>query len=145
MRISIFTLLSIAICGLVTSCIPPYPPNYDPHVQTMDQPTAPNDQQVINDAGQRQLAEARERLENGGLPSDPNAGQFPTMDPQTPSSAPANPTGPKPYPYAAKVPGKPGFVFNPYTKNQVDVRGIPSGTLVRDPYDDDQTHKFRVP
>ena len=43
------------------------------------------------------------------------------------------------------VPGKAGFVFNPWTNNVVDVRGLPPGTLVRDPVDSDQTHKFRVP
>ena len=30
-------------------------------------------------------------------------------------------------------PGKEGFVFSPYNKKVVDVRGIPSGTLVADP------------
>ena len=43
------------------------------------------------------------------------------------------------------IPGKEGFVFNPYTNNPVDVRGIPSGTLVRDPQDPNKDHKFRVP
>ena len=46
---------------------------------------------------------------------------------------------------ASKVPGKEGFVFNPYTHNQVDVRGIPSGTKVRDPHDANPAHIFRVP
>lgn len=145
MRISIFTLLSIAISALVTSCVPPYPTNYDPNAQHLAEERIQNEQQVINDAGQQQLADARERLENGGSPNYANTGELPTVKPQIPSVTPKAPAGPKPYPYAAKVPGKPGFVFNPYTKNQVDVRGIPSGTLVRDPYDDDQTHKFRVP
>ena len=49
------------------------------------------------------------------------------------------------YPYALAIPGKDGFVFNPYTNNPVDVRGIPSGTLVRDPQDPNADHKFRVP
>jgi hypothetical protein len=37
-------------------------------------------------------------------------------------------------PYAVPVPGKPGFVFNPYHKHQelVDTRGFPSGTEVKD-------------
>ncbi|NIP94807.1 MAG: hypothetical protein GWO24_15710, partial [Akkermansiaceae bacterium] len=43
------------------------------------------------------------------------------------------------------VPGRPGFFFNPWTKVPVDLRGIPSGTLVRDPMDPDLNHKFRVP
>ena len=49
------------------------------------------------------------------------------------------------YPTATRVPGKEGFVFNPYTHNTVDVKGIASGKLVRDPEDADTSHKFRVP
>ena len=39
-------------------------------------------------------------------------------------------------PYAIPVAGKPGFVTSPYspTQGMVDVRGIPSGTEVKDPY-----------
>ena len=47
--------------------------------------------------------------------------------------------------FAAPVPGKTGFVYNPYTHNQVDVRGIPSGTKVRDPHDSNPSHIFKVP
>lgn len=50
---------------------------------------------------------------------------------------------PKSFPYAAVVPGKPGFVFNPYNQKKVDVRGLPAGTLVSDPRD--ETQKFYVP
>ena len=136
-RISIFVLLSVVFSSLMTSCYyPPYPP-------TPDRPVAPNvpkEETVINDEGQRQLEEARQRLENGGIPA--NNGQLSTVDPNVTGGTP---TAPATYPYATKVPGKQGFVFNPYTKNQVDVRGIPQGTLVRDPYDSDKTHKFRVP
>ena len=137
MRISIFALFSIVFSGLMTSCYyPPYQPQNPNQPVT---PPAPKDETVINDEGQRQLEEARQRLENGGLPA--NNGQLPTVDPNVTGA----PTAPATYPYATKVPGKQGFVFNPYTKNQVDVRGIPQGTLVRDPYDSDKTHKFRVP
>lgn len=48
-------------------------------------------------------------------------------------------------PVAVAIPGKSGFVFNPYTNGIVDVRGVPPGTLVRDPADPDQSHMFRVP
>jgi len=48
-------------------------------------------------------------------------------------------------PTAKPVPGRPGFVFNPYTQNMVDVEGIPSRTKVRDPQDDDESHTFYVP
>lgn len=132
MRISIFALLSVVFSGLMTSCYyPPYQPQNPNQPVT---PPVPTDETVINDEGQRQLEEARQRLENGT--------QLPTVDPNANTGVPAAPAT---YPYATKVPGKQGFVFNPYTKNQVDVRGIPQGTLVRDPYDSDTTHKFRVP
>ena len=138
MRISIFTLLSIVFSGLMTSCYyPPYQPQNPKQPVT---PPAPKEETVINDEGQRQLEEARQRLENGGYPANPNTGQLPTVDPNM-----TGPVAPPTHPYATKVPGKQGFVFNPFTKNQVDVRGIPQGTLVRDPYDSDKTHKFRVP
>lgn len=58
---------------------------------------------------------------------------------------PKKPAIPKVVKNASKVPGKDGFVFNPYTNNQVDVRGIPSGTKVRDPHDSNPAHIFRVP
>jgi hypothetical protein len=38
------------------------------------------------------------------------------------------------YPTATPVPDKPGFVFSPYNQNVVDVRDIPSGTLIADPH-----------
>ncbi len=47
-------------------------------------------------------------------------------------------------PLGKPVPGRPGFLFNPYTQNQVDVEGIPSGLKVRDPQDP-KGRVFRVP
>lgn len=49
------------------------------------------------------------------------------------------------YPTAVSVPGKPGFVYNPYTNDHVNVKGIPPGKLVRDPDDSNLLHKFLVP
>lgn len=60
-----------------------------------------------------------------------------------PSRDPIEP--PKRYRTAMAIPGKPGYVFNPWTNKSVDVRGIPSGTLIRDPNDGNPDHKFRVP
>lgn len=48
--------------------------------------------------------------------------------------------------FANKVPGKEGFVFSPYNNKVVDVRDIPSGTLVQDPtYPASEKKYFRVP
>lgn len=49
------------------------------------------------------------------------------------------------FPIAVAVPGKPGYLINPWTKEEVDVRGIPPGALVVDPNDPNHAHKFRVP
>ncbi len=50
------------------------------------------------------------------------------------------------YAFATKVPGKEGFVFSPYNNRVVDVRDIPSGTLVQDPtYPASEKKYFRVP
>jgi TonB family protein len=40
-----------------------------------------------------------------------------------------------PYPVAQKVPGAPGFVYNPYARGKqvLDVRGLPPGTEMKDP------------
>jgi hypothetical protein len=71
----------------------------------------------------------------------------------TASSTPA-PETPKPpteekradYKFANKVPGKEGFVFSPYNNKVVDVRDMPSGTLVQDPtYTGAGKGYFRVP
>ena len=48
-------------------------------------------------------------------------------------------------PTAKALASRPGYVFNPYTGNIVDVQGLSSGLLVRDPEDSDKTHTFYVP
>ena len=50
------------------------------------------------------------------------------------------------YPIAAPVPDKEGFVFSPYSGQVIDVRDLPSGTLVMDPQSSPEEKKyFRVP
>lgn len=51
----------------------------------------------------------------------------------------------KEYPFAVKVPGRPGFVYSPYTNAEINVADIPRGTPVRDPDDPNTDHIFRVP
>jgi hypothetical protein len=49
-------------------------------------------------------------------------------------------------PTAASVPGRPGFVFSPFNNKIIDVKGIPSGTIVADPQFPKEAKKhFRVP
>jgi TPR repeat protein/serine/threonine protein kinase len=50
------------------------------------------------------------------------------------------------YPFATKVPQKEGFVLSPYNNKLVDVRNVPSGTLMQDPtYPASEKKYFRVP
>ncbi|MEO1835386.1 MAG: SH3 domain-containing protein [Akkermansiaceae bacterium] len=51
----------------------------------------------------------------------------------------------KNHPFAVVLPGKPGYVLNPYTDTIVDVRGLRAGILVRDPHDPVKERAFRVP
>ena len=51
----------------------------------------------------------------------------------------------KVHPFGVVLPGKPGYVLNPYTNSIVDVRGLKAGTLVRDPRDPVPDRAFRVP
>ena len=49
------------------------------------------------------------------------------------------------HPFGLVLPGKAGYILNPYTNSIVDVRGLPAGTLVRDPRDPVKNRAFRVP
>jgi hypothetical protein len=50
------------------------------------------------------------------------------------------------YPVATPIQDKPGFVLSPYNQHPVDVRDLPSGTLVMDPtYPPAEKKYFRVP
>lgn len=63
-----------------------------------------------------------------------------------PTEAPKPPVEKRDFAFANKVPGKEGFVFSPYNNKVVDVRDIPSGTLVQDPtYPAAEKKYFRVP
>jgi len=56
--------------------------------------------------------------------SAPSVSQTTTLSPQISG-----------WPTAKPVPGKPGYVFNPFVPDSyVDVQGFPSGTVVKDPY-----------
>jgi len=48
-------------------------------------------------------------------------------------------------PIASPVAGRPGFVFNPYNQNMVDVKGMSAGMKVRDSEDPDPSHIFILP
>jgi len=136
MNLSKSILLPLGAAVLIGACAP-YPPSRAPQPPWAQKPPV---EQTITSEEQRQVAENRKRLEqeeaNRRLGESGQYNQLPSGGPTTPK---AN------YPTAAAVPGKPGFVFNPYTQNIVDVKGIASGRLCRDPEDANPSHKFRVP
>jgi hypothetical protein len=125
-------LLPLALIAMaLSSCYPPYP--YQPVRGGYPDPAPGNN---ITSGEQADIREARDRAREGETTEDPSA------DPRDPAS---NPPSRKDYRVAIPIPGKEGFVFNPFTNDPVDVRAIPPGTLVRDPNDPDPEHKFRVP
>ncbi len=76
---------------------------------------------------------------NRPLPAPPTEFTQPVSSNQT--AIPVNSA----IPVASRVAGRPGFVFNPYNQNMVEINGIISGTKVRDPQDPDPSHIFVVP
>lgn len=137
MNVSKSILLPLGAAVLVGACAP-YPPA--PFRRAPWSQQKPPGEQTITSEEQRQIEENRKRLEQEEADKRlAESGQYN----QLPSGGAA--TTKTNYPTAAAVPGKPGFVFNPYTQNIVDVKGIPSGKLCRDPEDPNPSHKFRVP
>ena len=126
-------LLLALIAALMSSCYYPYPPNQNGMRGGYPDPVPG---QNIPSGQQSETREAQDRVRDGEVDTDPatNA-QGPTSDPPPRQD----------YRVAIPIPGKEGFVFNPFTNDPVDVRAIPPGTLVRDPNDPDPEHKFRVP
>jgi len=125
------------LSGLLTSCIYPYPPNPNGPIMATS-PEFQDQGDSIESERQKRFREAQEqarRDEEG----------FSNIDPVGPRDPSPIPPPKRDYRTAVAIPGKQGFVFNPFTNNPVDVRAIPAGTLVRDPNDPDAEHKFRVP
>ncbi len=110
-------------------------------------PTGPvPPEQTVTSPTQQQVQQQRERMrERSEKP--PSAPTRRDALEDTPAPAPKPPAEEKrDFDFAAPVPGKPGFVFSPFNQKIVDVRDIPSGTLVQDPtYPASEKKYFRVP
>ncbi len=157
-----YTLLSIACLSGLVSCYPinpmnPNAPGYRPSglmtPAELDAAAKKRAEEANSDVTALQLSkdrlerEERDRLEadrreaadyRGNVENRVN-GEIQSVKPKLPVVRPGV------VKFAAPVPNKAGFVYNPFTHNQVDVRGIPSGTKVRDPHDANPAHIFRVP
>lgn len=127
------------VTASVTSCmVAPVPPT--PQPTTSIQESVKTEASDLTEEQQRQLEAMRERLAsqnqlNNSSVTETTSAIAPTVKPKPKAD----------YPFATPVPGKEGFVFNPYTNSRVDVRGLARGLLVLDPHDADPNHKFRVP
>lgn len=97
---------------------------------------------------EKKKAEEQAKLAAGGgtttTPGTQTGTPGGTTTPPGGTTPPAEPK--RDYAFANKVPGKEGFVFSPYNNKVVDVRDIPSGTLVADPtFPQSEKKYFRVP
>ena len=135
----LFLPLGLA-CGLLSSCLYPYPPN--PHNPVPgESPDPAQTENTIDSQAQQEIREARDQARRDAQDQLDSVG--PSND--SGDSNPPEPPKKKDYRVAVPIPGKEGFVFNPFTNDPVDVRAIPPGTLVRDPNDPNPAHMFRVP
>lgn len=134
--------LTIAAAALIGIALPSCYPIQEAPIQQGQPQQLTAEQLRLQELERQRLAEAEAELlrqQQGelGNPSLPSNPSNPTQ--------PSNP-GTSDYPFASKVPGKDGFVFSPYNKQVIDVREIPSGTLVQDPtYPASEKKYFRVP
>lgn len=134
-------------CVLLASCTP-Y--NEHPSKKATGKPPQKTgtaaEQQKIQE--QRDVLKQKEELAKKEELANPTPETPSTTQPTPPTQTPTPPVEEKrtDYKFANKVPGKDGFVFSPYNNKVVDVRDIPSGTLVQDPtYTGAGKGYFRVP
>lgn len=142
MNLRLSTAVAALSCVVLASC---YPYNENPQkkkatknpekIATTPDPQKLKEQEALKNKEQEKLAQEK-IAEN----SDTT-----TSTPPTENTTPSVETK-REYTVANKVPGKEGFVFSPYNNKVVDVRDIPSGTLVQDPtYPPAEKKYFRVP
>ncbi len=145
MNLRFSTAIAALGCVFLASC---YPYNENQHKKQNTKPA----EKSLTSAEQQKLKEQRDKLKaEEEKKSTDNLVEKPT-DPTGSGSGTTGPNKPPveekrtDYAFANKVPGKEGFVFSPYNNKIVDVRDIPSGTLVQDPtYTGAGKGYFRVP
>lgn len=137
------TITASALAVLFSSCHPikETPRNPIPKEKTAEEIAKEKDEEARKKA-EEELKKKQEEEEKKLIDPVPDTPDGPT----TGSTGGSGTTGSGDYPFANKVPGKDGFVFSPYNNKVVDVRDIPSGTLVADPtYPAAEKKYFRVP
>jgi hypothetical protein len=147
MKLPLASGTAAALCLVLASC---YPYQENPKNKKANQPPQPTpltQQEKAKQEEEKKRKQQEEELkqQQSATPSTP--AETPPQN-TTPSETPKPPVEEKraDYAFANKVPGKDGFVFSPYNNKVVDVRDIPSGTLVQDPtYPASEKKYFRVP
>ena len=143
MKFKFLFSLPLLGCLAFASCypIPDKPKELRPRKK--DVTVASQDQQKIQE--QRDLMKENEAKEKEAA-DIAIEGNLDTPTPTPPSPPKKTVEERVDYAFANPVPGKEGFVFSPYNNKEVDVRDIPSGTLVADPtYPATEKKYFRVP
>lgn len=146
MNFRLTSIIATLGCVLLASCYP-----YDESKQ--QKPNQNPKQKTVTTAEQQKIQEQRDQLKAKDEAKKKEEELKNQVVENTGTTTPTNNT-PKPpiedkrtdYAVANKVPGKEGYVFSPYNNKLVDVRDIPSGTLVQDPtYTGAGKGYFRVP
>lgn len=141
MNLRLSTALAALSCVVLASCYP-YNENQQKKkatktpekIATTPDPQKLKEQEALKNKEQEKLAQEK-------IAENPDTTTTPPTEKTTPSVETK-----REYTVANKVPGKEGFVFSPYNNKVVDVRDIPSGTLVQDPtYPAAEKKYFRVP
>lgn len=138
MKSRLLPILPLVGCFAFVSCypLPDNPPKEGPPQK--EETVTSQDQQKIQEQRDRMKEKKEKKQETADIPKEkPTSG---TTSPDKPVEKRSD------YAFANPVPGKEGFVFSPYNNKLVDVRDIPSGTLVQDPtYPASEKKYFRVP
>ena len=136
MRLSILPAFAALAAITLSSCyVLPDPPPQNPEKKPDATLTDKEQQEIKAQRDKKKEEDAlKQKAEDPGAPTNPDA------------TAPTSPKPKSSAPTAQPVPGKEGYVFSPFNQKIVDVREIPSGTLVADPtYPASEKKHFRVP
>lgn len=142
MKTKLLLSLPLVGCFAIVSCYPIPDGPRKKRDQKTDETVTSQDQQKIQEQRDRMKLRDEElkKAEDTTTEIKKTEDKIPTIDP------PQEPKKKGDYAFATPVPGKEGFVFSPYNNKLVDVRDIPSGTLVQDPtYPAAEKKYFRVP
>lgn len=154
MNIRFFTASAALGCILLASCSPfnenrgrkksTKPPEKTVSSQDQQKIQAQRDKLKQNDLKKKNTTDQSDDNNVGSGSSSTNADTGSPATSETTNSS--TPEKKRDYAFASKVPGKEGFVFSPYNNKIIDVRDMPSGTLVSDPtYPESEKKYFRVP